>query len=175
MGLQVVDYSVIGNGNQLKYRRYPNALSRPCILATRKYIRLASMVIIALGVSACSVSGPKVSTLESDASLVTNSVAKPTQIAGIEKTDAEVIKSTVVAANPKPKSSLALAWANPDTGSSGTITAIDKFLGNHGQKCRGFKTTVSTFMGISFYNGEACQISPSEWVLSWFKPVEIKS
>ena len=68
-----------------------------------------------------------------------------------------------------------LAWSNPQTGSTGTIVAIDKFMGKHGQQCRGFKTSVDTFMGIAFYNGEACQISPGEWVLSWFKSSDCRA
>ena len=61
-----------------------------------------------------------------------------------------------------------LAWSNPETGNSGTITAIDKFIGNHGQSCKKFRTTVDSFMGISLYNGETCELKPGFWVLSWF-------
>lgn len=120
-------------------------------------------------------SGPKVAELESGASIVTGSVSKPAKIAGIESTDTEVIKSAVARAELVSSDTIALAWVNPDTGSSGTITTINKFLGSYGQKCRGFKTTVSTFMGVAFYNGEACQVSPSEWVLSWFRAVDFNS
>ncbi len=119
-------------------------------------------------------SSPGLAGLESNATLVDTSVTKPTKTDGVASTDAEVIKTAVAKANVDNKASTALAWRNPDTGSSGTIMAIDKFFGKHGQKCRGFKTTVSTFMGIAFYNGEACQISPSEWVLSWFRRSESK-
>lgn len=125
--------------------------------------------------SACAISGSNVAGLESSASLVTGSVAQPAANAGIARTDAEIIKSVVASADLDAPSSLLLAWRNPATGSSGTITAINSFLGKHGQNCRGFKTTVATFMGIAFYNGEACQISAKEWVLSWFRRSDSES
>ena len=102
---------------------------------------------------------------------ITSSVAKPTKTNGVVGTDAEVIKNAVAYA-PVEKRSFPLEWKNPETGSSGSITTIDKFMGKHGQSCRGFKTSVASFMGIALYNGEACQITPGEWVLSWFKPSE---
>jgi len=137
-----------------------------------KIVRILSIALLCGTMAACSVSGSKTALLESDASLITGSVSNPAKITGIESTDTEVIKSTVAKAKISSSENIALAWVNPDTGSSGTITTIDRFLGKHGQKCRGFKTTVSTFMGVAFYNGEACQISPTEWVLSWFRPVD---
>jgi len=119
----------------------------------------------------CAVNGNTLTQVASNKELITESVAKPVKTEGVANTDAEVIKAAVsearVGSKVKP-----LAWRNPETGSSGTIVAIDNFMGKHGQNCRGFKTSVDTFMGIAFYNGEACQISPGEWVLSWFKPTE---
>ncbi len=161
MGHQVVDYNSNRLANQTKFCRICSGSS-----SSR---RLLAALLLSLTVSACSITGPNPAGLESGAKLVTGSVIKPAVPAGVASTDAEVIKSTVAEAQLKPNNSTALAWANPATGSSGTILAIDRFLGKHGQKCRGFKTTVKTFMGIAFYNGEACQISPSEWVLSWFR------
>ncbi len=172
MGHQVIDYHGIEFSNQSNIIGKPLARSQNLFRNSAMIIRFSSIVILCGTMAACSVSGSKTALLESDASLITGSVSKPAKITGIESTDTEVIKSTVAKATLKSSASVALAWVNPDTGSSGTITTIDKFLGNHGQKCRGFKTTVSTFMGVAFYNGEACQISPTEWVLSWFRPID---
>ena len=137
-------------------------------------LRSAAAVIVvgsAMLASGCAVGGNSLPELASSKELVTDSVVQKTKNDGVNETDAAVIKQTVAAAavgnKVKP-----LAWQNPETGSSGTIVAIDKFMGKHGQHCRGFKTSVDTFMGIAFYDGEACQISPGEWVLSWFKPSE---
>ena len=129
---------------------------------------LPILLIVTLGASGCAVSGNSLPELVDNNALVTSSVASNTKTEGIAETDAEIIKETVAAAKVS-HTTTPLAWANPQTGSSGTIVAIDKFMGKHGQRCRGFKTSVDSFMGIAFYNGEACQISAGKWVLSWFK------
>ncbi len=131
-------------------------------------VTLVGSVVFAFLVTGCSVAGNTLPQLSSPDEIVTNSVVTRAKPDGLAETDAEILKSTVatapVAGNPKP-----LAWNNPQTGTSGTIVAIDKFLGKHGQACRGFKTSVSSFAGVGFYNGEACQVSSEKWVLSWFK------
>ena len=98
---------------------------------------------------------------------VTGSITKPVKTEGIDSTDAELIKTTVADAEFSENPEM-LAWQNPDTGNKGTITAIDKFVGSHGQQCKKFQTTVDTFMGISLYNGETCELKKGFWVLSWF-------
>ncbi len=124
-------------------------------------ITVFSAACVAL--SACSVSSSLGETPTED-QIITGSVTKPVQPEGIETADAEIIKSVVV----ESETSNMLAWQNPDTGNKGTITAIDKFIGSHGQKCKKFQTTVDTFMGISLYNGETCELKKGFWVLSWF-------
>ncbi|MEE9313538.1 MAG: RT0821/Lpp0805 family surface protein [Rhizobiaceae bacterium] len=137
-------------------------------IAHKRSVCLSILLIAALSASGCAVSGNSLPEITSGDQLVTNSVVEKAKPQGIAETDAEVIKNTVATA--KISSKIApLAWDNPQTGSSGTIVAIDKFMGKHGQRCRGFKTSVDSFMGISFYNGEACQITANKWVLSWFK------
>ncbi len=127
--------------------------------------KFGAIIASALVVTSCSTTSQSVSLLEEN-KIVTGSVAKPTKSDGVEGTDAELIK-TVVAENAKPKTS-ELAWNNPDTGNSGTIVAIDKFIGSHGQQCKKFQTTVDSFMGISLYDGETCEVKRGLWVLSWF-------
>ena len=122
--------------------------------------------LFVLGASGCAINGNSLPKITSGEQLVTSSVAKNSKPEGIEPTDAELIKTTVAEASA---SATPLAWRNPETGASGAIVAIDNFMGQHGQKCRGFKTTVASFMGIAYYNGEACQIDGKKWVLSWFK------
>lgn len=116
----------------------------------------------------CSVTGNTLAEITSGEQLVTNSVAETAQVSGIAETDAEIIKGVVTegktASRQKP-----LAWTNPQTGSSGAVIMIEEFQGRHGQSCKEFKTSVSNFAGISFFNGETCRTEPGEWVLSWFK------
>jgi len=141
------------------------AAGRPTV----KSVSLPAFLILSgFVISGCAINGNTLPQVADDKSIVTESVTKSATPAGIAKGDAEVIKSAVADASIESRIK-PLAWSNPKTGSTGAIVAIDKFMGKHGQQCRGFKTSVDTFMGIAFYNGEACQISPGEWVLSWFK------
>ncbi len=130
--------------------------------------RIALLGSLILAIGGCAIKGDALSNVASGDQLITHSVVDKSKPAGIEKADAEVIKTTVVSASGSTEVK-PLAWTNPETGSSGAIVAIDSFMGKHGQKCRGFKTSVANFMGIAYYNGETCQISGENWVLSWFK------
>ena len=137
--------------------------------ATR--LRLAwPAAFLTLLISGCAVSGgDPIAQLASEEQLITGSVVEQAKPEGVSQTDADIIKTTVVGANGASEAH-PLAWNNPETGAFGSIIAIDKFMGKHGQLCRGFKTTVSNFAGVSYYNGETCQIEEERWVLSWFKP-----
>lgn len=128
--------------------------------------RLARAVVFSaalVALSGCSLSS-SLGEAASEDQIITGSVTKPVKPEGIETADAEIIKSVVAGS----ETSNVLAWQNPETGNKGTIMAIDKFTGSHGQKCKKFRTTVDTFMGISLYNGETCELKKGFWVLSWF-------
>ncbi|MCB1464842.1 MAG: hypothetical protein KDJ90_21055 [Nitratireductor sp.] len=135
--------------------------------AAAMFGKLAVTAALAASLGACSFNSMTAG-LESEPSIVTSSVTKPVKAEGIDSTDAEMIKDAVARAENAPTSSSnMLAWSNPDTGNRGTIMAIDKFVGGHGQKCKKFQTTVDSFMGISLYNGETCEMKKGFWVLSW--------
>jgi len=143
--------------NSTRYRGYFSAYGRP--------VQGLSIAFVCVVLSACSVS----STLNSanvESQFTNNTVTQPLKQQGIESTDAEIIKA-LVADTEQAVNPAALAWQNPDTGNKGTITAINKFVSNDGQSCKKFQTTVDTFMGISLYNGETCELKKGFWVLSW--------
>ncbi|NKB52934.1 MAG: hypothetical protein GKR97_12035 [Rhizobiaceae bacterium] len=139
-----------------------------CHRLAKSATKLAVLALLSFAAGGCAINGNSLPEITNGDQLVTNSVVNKAKPDGIEETDAELIKSTVVAAGTS-RNVTPLAWQNPETGSSGAIVAIDNFMGKHGQKCRGFKTSVANFMGIAYYNGETCQISGEKWVLSWFK------
>ena len=128
---------------------------------------MAGLVLVAVLATGCAVNKP-FAALESDPEIITSSVTKPIEAEGVDPRDAETIKMAVAQAQSEGTDSHLLAWSNPETGSSGTITAIDQFVGSHGQSCKKFRTTVDSFMGISLYNGETCELKKGLWVLSWF-------
>jgi len=121
--------------------------------------------------SGCSIAGNPISSVASADKIITDSIATKAKTDGLSEGDVEILKRTVATIAVKDKIS-PVTWSNPETGTSGSIVAIDNFLGKHGQKCRGFKTSVTNFTGVGLYNGEACQLSPDNWVLSWFKSID---
>jgi surface antigen len=135
--------------------------------AFNRVFKQIGTLCLAFSIAGCSVS-KGMGNLTSEPELITGSVTKSVEDEGIDPTDAEAIKLTVVEGGSAGSDSALLAWSNPETGNSGTITAIDKFIGNHGQSCKKFRTSVDSFMGISLYNGETCELKPGFWVLSWF-------
>lgn len=150
-------------GNRRKTKAFQHIDHAP--VRVNRIMRGAAIAAICLILPACTLSSGLGSVKEDQ--VVTNSVAKQVQPEGIETADAEVIKSVVAEAGNSQSDNL-LAWQNPDTGSKGTIMAINRFVGSHGQQCKKFQTTVDTFMGISLYNGETCELKKGFWVLSWF-------
>ncbi len=151
----------------LKYEPSKSSRNKQNCSAITLGTKACAIVVLGVLVSSCSVTSQTASLTDEDL-LVTGSVAKPNKPEGVDGTDAELIKTVVVDSGPiKPQSS-ELAWNNPDTGNSGTIVAIDKFVGSHGQSCKKFQTTIDSFMGISLYDGETCEVKRGLWVLSWF-------
>jgi surface antigen len=144
----------------------PNRNKRNFALGTAM-LKVAGTMVLSFSISACSVSSQMGSLVDED-SIVTGSVAKPAKPQGFESTDAEVIKTVVADSGTLRPKTNELAWSNPDTGNSGTIVAINKFVGSHGQSCKKFQTTVDSFVGISLYDGETCEVKRGHWVLSWF-------
>lgn len=59
------------------------------------------------------------------------------------------------------------AWANPATGSTGVIAAIEEGDG----ACRRFKTTLHRYDGIALFDGVGCKGGDGTWNLTAFQPV----
>ena len=111
--------------------------------------------------------GASVDKAATDLSLVTNSVPETPSVSPDQISDEATIRNAVSSANlgvlgPKP-----LAWANQDTGSSGTVSEIAEDKEN-GQLCRRFKTSRESFEGIALFAGKACLADSGEWAMSSF-------
>ena len=135
-------------------------------------VRAALPLVFASALSACAITnGDLTQQLVGTDEVVTSSVSTATSIDGVDATDAMTIKGAVINLSQSGAAPPA-SWSNAETGSSGTIVALNAFKGQHGQDCRSFRSTVDTYKGISFFNGETCEIGDGQWVLSWLKPVD---
>ncbi|NBN64317.1 pyridoxamine 5'-phosphate oxidase [Microvirga tunisiensis] len=73
----------------------------------------------------------------------------------IDTTDRAVIALALTRA-PVAGAAVEIPWLNPESGNSGTITA----LGREGEQvpgCMAFQTTANTIQGVKAYSGNACR------------------
>jgi hypothetical protein len=84
----------------------------------------------------------------------------------VDPSDWEAVRRTLAKIGTD---ALDLAWQNPKTGSSGTVTAMAAEP-RSGGVCRVFATTVNDLRGIRRYRGEACQPQGENWRLTGIIP-----
>ncbi len=84
--------------------------------------------------------------------------------------DSEAIRRVVETA--VPSAGAALAWTNPATGNSGTITELVAIRGADGSACRDFRATVATIAGVGLYAGRACKGHLGLWDLVRLDPTD---
>lgn len=140
-------------------------------LPTRHPVRApVAGLLAALLLGGCTLSGGGLEDMV-DRSITTGSIAPGTattapSVDTDRLSDGRTVRNAVSAAKLS-QSPLAVAWANAETGASGTITAIEE-MREGGAICRRFTTSRQRFDGIALYNGEACSAGSGEWVLTQF-------
>ncbi|MFD2237253.1 RT0821/Lpp0805 family surface protein [Aureimonas populi] len=129
-------------------------------------IRPSLFLTLCIAVSGCTViSGQGLEDMV-DRSLVTGSIAPPISDPEIDS-DGRAVRNAVSAADLSTVEARPLAWANPQTGATGSITAITEERAG-GRICRAFTTSRQRFDGIALYAGEACTAGQGEWTLTRF-------
>lgn len=125
-----------------------------------------ALLALALPLAACTSGG---------SDLAANLDPAPTgQVAGAaalepeQLSDQTTVRNAVSSADISGLGSQPLAWANPETGSRGAITAVNEQRQN-GQLCRKFTTSRESFDGVAMYQGEACMAQAGVWRLLDFK------
>lgn len=138
----------------------------------RQLLALSCLVAI----SGCAMGGfdmaDAVSDSSPDHSIVTGSVSATDETDADSHTlsDQATIKNVVSALNFAQWSGETVPWANPDTGSQGTITTMNERKMD-GILCREFETSRESFSGVSLYKGEACMLSGGNWQMTSFSEV----
>ena len=128
---------------------------------------IAVLFAVACLAAGCTKTDPAAS-LQATDELVTGSVAKANAGHGVDPADAEIIKSHVTT-SPVASFTAPLKWRNEETGASGAILSIETYRGRHGQPCRSFRTSIASFLGVSLFEGETCEIAERSWILSWLR------
>lgn len=125
--------------------------------------------------SGCAMGGFNMESAVPDRSIVTGSVKASTQSANYEAdthtlSDQSAIKNVISALNFTQWAGKTVPWANPDTGSQGTITTMNE-RNSDGILCRKFETSRESFNGVSIYRGETCMETGGNWFITSFSEV----
>ncbi|MGH6760435.1 MAG: RT0821/Lpp0805 family surface protein [Phyllobacterium sp.] len=102
-----------------------------------------------------------------DKANITGSVTSAQQEDPKGFSDQLTIRNVVSALNFTQWGKKPIPWANPDTGSQGTIMAVAEKKDEAGL-CREFQTSRESFEGIMLYQGETCMDRDGQWVLKSF-------
>ncbi len=153
------------------HRRAVDELPEENIIAKGRYRRLSgsAFLLCTIMVLAACASKPMNTAALDDPSLTTASIARTTEEEGIDNGDIKAIQTAFTAASDEPEKGNSLAWNNPENGNEGTVKVLDEFMNSQGQKCRKFETKADTFMGISIYDGETCEVRTGFWAIGWLK------
>lgn len=130
-------------------------------------VRLAAIAVSCATLCGCAGLGTPFGEGPVDRSVTTGSIDKvsskgPSKVA---QSDWEAIRQSIAHAATEDALSQALAWRNPETGTTGTLTVVDTVTATNDSNCRNFQTTVNDTRGIRHYRGEACEMSKDRWEL----------
>lgn len=124
--------------------------------------------------SGCAMSGFDLEKAVPDKATITGSVNKASAVEEVtdssKMSDQNTIRNVVSALNFTQWGKTPIPWANPDTGSQGTITTVAEKKTDLGL-CREFQTSREAFDGAALYRGQACMTQGGAWALTSFAPL----
>ncbi len=135
-------------------------------------LRNMLLAVALLSASGCAMGGFSIEKAVPDASTITGSVKQtsPAETDTGKLSDQSAIKNVVSALNFAEWGKKPVPWANPDTGSQGSITTIAESSTNN-RLCRRFETSREAFDGVSMYRGETCMERGGQWTVTSFAPI----
>ncbi len=122
-----------------------------------------------LVLTGCGAGGFSLEKLDVDRSIVTSNV--PAGAAAADAglaADQMTIRNAVSSADIEEAAGRPLAWANVDTGSRGSITALAESRAGK-ELCRDFAATRESFDGVSLYRGRICMVGAGAWRIDDFR------
>lgn len=140
------------------------------------FCRFLLVVCTVSVLSGCAMSGFDLEKAVPDKNSITGSVAQPQPVEAAEASDTSklsdqnTIRNVVSALNFTQWGKTPIPWANPDTGSQGTITTVAEKKTNE-VLCREFETSREAFDGAAIYRGQACMAQGGSWALTSFAPI----
>jgi len=135
-------------------------------------LRHVALAMVVMSLAGCAMGGVSIEKAVPDSSTITGSVipAQKTEADTGKLSDQSTIKGIVSALDFTQWGKKPVPWANPDTGSQGTITTVAETKSD-GALCRQFETSREAFDGVSIYRGETCMQRGGQWTLTSFAPI----
>lgn len=136
----------------------------------RHGLKSAALLALVLPLAACA-GGFDMKKAEVDPTILTSSTSAQPQspIDAMRQSDEVTIRNAVSSADLEQLSGQPLAWANPETGSRGAISAIAETR-ESGRICRSFTTSRESFDGVALFKGETCMAEAGVWRMLAFAP-----
>jgi surface antigen len=130
-------------------------------------IRPLATILLAATLGGCSGLGMPFGEVAMDRELTTGSLHKVSTRGQdkVDQSDWETVRRTIASVAAESHPAANVAWSNPDTGNTGTITIHDTITGTNDPNCRNFATTLNDPRGIRHYRGETCHMNDNRWQL----------
>ena len=133
-----------------------------------KAARVSAAALLALALAGCAGMGLPFEPAASHLMSANGEADTPIPVSDrVDPSDWEMVRQTIAAA--PPAAAKGLEWLNPDTGSTGAITALEVAT-KDGVSCRVFATTINDVRGIRRYRGDACAPEGGRWELRTVTP-----
>ncbi len=125
-------------------------------------------LLAAAQLAACGVGGFSLEKAEVDHSILTSATPAAETADPNFTADQATIRNAVSSADLESLGGKAIPWANPGTGSRGSINELAETR-DTGILCRRFSASRESFDGVAMFYGRACLISEGAWRLDEFK------
>lgn len=140
--------------------------SLPASVFASASLKIGALVAM-LALAGCGMGGFSLEKADVDRSIVTSNVPVASPEDANLMTDQTTIRNAVSSADPQSLAGKSISWANPATGSRGSITLVaeDK---SSGRLCRRFDAMRESFDGVSLFKGETCMVADGVWQMQAF-------
>lgn len=145
--------------------------SRPVGTFLSSCLRTTAPCLLLL-LAGCGAGGFSLEKAEVDRSIITGSVAST---ATADATDASLASDQTTIGNAASSADLqglagqSVPWANAQTGSRGTITALAEIGDASNGRCRRFDVSRESYDGVAMYRGSICMTGAGAWQMQDFK------
>ena len=137
--------------------------------AIRPAAAVATLILVGLGSSGCSLNRSDSALAKIDDSEVTGSIASSSLPTPTES-DLAFARNAASDVLTKGDKDSSQPWENPETGARGSVTPLAEAYSSEGRTCRDFLASYVNGQSENWLQGAACQSSQGRWEIHSLKP-----